>query len=173
MTDEIGLRWLKDVFEPYSRQYSTSAKWLLILDGYSSHLTPEFVTFCKENIIIYLCIPPYTSHLLQPLDVGVFGLLKRAYRKLIEGMMVARNNHIDKEDFLHLYLPAREIIFNHENICSGFAGAGLKPLNQDRVLEKITVQLYTPTPPLLEGSVLSSFQTPQNTRQLDHKLHSI
>jgi hypothetical protein len=74
-------------------------------------------------------MPPHTSHLLQPLDVGVFSPLKRAYRKLVEGMMVARNNHIDKEDFLHLYPPARKMIFNHENIYSGFAGAGLKPLN--------------------------------------------
>jgi hypothetical protein len=60
------------------------------------------------------------------------------YGKLVEGMMVAGNNHIDKEDFLHLCPPAREMIFNQENIYSGFAGAGLKPLNQDRVLEKIT-----------------------------------
>jgi uncharacterized small protein (DUF1192 family) len=161
------------VFEPYSKRYSTGAKRLLILDGHSSHLTPEFDTFCEENAIICLCMPPHTSHLLQPLDVGVFGPLKRAYGKLVEGMMVAGNNHIDKEDFLHLYPPAREMVFNHENICSGFAGAGLKPLNQDRVLEKITFQLRTPTPPLLEGSVPSAFQTPQNTRQLDHKLRSI
>jgi hypothetical protein len=111
-TDEIGLHWLKDVFEPYSRRYSTGAKRLLILDGHSSHLTPEFDTFCEENAIICLCMPPYTSHLLQPLDVGVFSPLKRAYGKLVEGMMVAGNNHIDKEDFLHLYPPAREMIFN-------------------------------------------------------------
>jgi hypothetical protein len=78
---------------------------LLILDGHSSHLTPEFNTFCKENAIIYLCMPLYTSHLLQPLDVGVFRPLKRSYRKLVEGMIVARNNYIDKEDFLHLYPP--------------------------------------------------------------------
>ena len=44
---------------------------------------------------------------LQPLDDGVFGPLKRAYGKLIEGMMAAGNNHIDKEDFLHIYIPRR------------------------------------------------------------------
>jgi hypothetical protein len=42
-------------------------------------------------------MPPHTSHLLQPLDVGVFAPLKRPYGKLVEGMMVAGNNHIDKE----------------------------------------------------------------------------
>jgi hypothetical protein len=44
-------------------------------------------------------------------------------------MMVARNNYINKEDFLHLYPPAHEMIFNHENIYSGFTGARLKLLN--------------------------------------------
>jgi hypothetical protein len=83
-------------------------------------------------------MPPHTSHLLQPLDVGVFGPLKRAYGKLLEGMMTAGNNHIDKEDFLSLYPPAREKVFIRENIYGGFAGAGFKPLNKDRVLEKIT-----------------------------------
>ena len=43
--------------------------------------------------------------------------------------MAARNNHIDKEDFLHLYPSAREEVFTQKNICSGFTGAGLKPLN--------------------------------------------
>lgn len=102
---------------------------------------------------------PHTSHILQPLDFGVFGLLKRAYGKLVEGMMMAGNNHIDKEDFLHLYPPARETVFNQENIYSGFAGAGLKPINPARVLEKITFQLSTPTPLLSEvdGSNSSTF----------------
>jgi hypothetical protein len=64
MTDEIGLHWLKVAFEPYSRQYLTGAKQLLILDGHSSYLTLEFNTFCKENAIICLCMPLYTSYLL-------------------------------------------------------------------------------------------------------------
>jgi hypothetical protein len=76
-------------------------------------------------------MPLHTSHLLQPLDVGVFGPLKRAYRKLVEGMMVAGNNHINKEDFLHLYPSTREAVFIQKNICNGFAGVGLKPLDKD------------------------------------------
>jgi hypothetical protein len=57
-------------------------------------------------------MPPHTSHLLQPLDVGVFGLLKHLYGKLVEGMMVAGNNYINKEDFLYLYPPACEAVLN-------------------------------------------------------------
>ena len=173
-TDAIGLKWLKHIFDLFS-MHSTGAKRLLILDGHSSHQTAEFDDFCKNNAIICLCMPPHTSHLLQPLDVGVFGPLKRAYGKLVEEMMAAGNNHIGKEDFLYLYPPARKAAFIQRSICNGFAGASLKPLNQYRVLEKITFQLHTPTPPpnLTEGSISSAFQTPQNPRQLDHKVRSL
>lgn len=48
-TDEIGLRWLKEMFEPHSTRYSTSAKRLLILDGHSSHLTAQLMRFVKRT----------------------------------------------------------------------------------------------------------------------------
>ena len=124
-------------------------------------------------MIICLCMPPHTSHLLQLLDIGIFGPLKRKYGKLVEKMMIAGNNHIDKEDFLHLYPPTRKKVFSQKNIYGSFIGAGIKPLDQDQVLQKITFQLHTPTPPLIEGSVSSAFGTPQNTRQLDHKVRNL
>ena len=92
-TDKIGLKWLKEVFDPFSKLYSTSAKWLLILDGHSRYQTAKFDDFCQENAIIYHCMPPHTYHLLQPLDVGVFGPLKGAYGKLVGEMMVAGSNN--------------------------------------------------------------------------------
>ena len=162
------------MFEPWSRRYTTSAKWLLILDGHSSHLTAEFDAFCKENAIICLCMPAHASYLLQPLDVGVFGPLKRSYGKLLEQWMISGNNHIDKEDFLSLYLPTCKWVFTSENICKGFTGAGLKPLDKERVLLKITFQLCMLTlPALVESLASSTFQIPQNTRQLDYKICSL
>ncbi|RJE17471.1 hypothetical protein PHISCL_10192, partial [Aspergillus sclerotialis] len=135
----------------------TGAKRLLILDGHSSHLTAEFDDFCKQNAIICLCMPAHASQLLQPLDVGVFGPLKMAYGKLLEGRMAA---------------DARKV-FTSAKIRSGFAGAGLKPFNPEHVLSKLTFQLHTPTSPLVKGSISSAFQTPQNTRQLDRKVRSL
>ena len=81
---------------------------MLILDGHSSHQTPEFEAFYKENAIICFCMPIYISHLLQLLDVSVFGPLKRIYREMVEEIIVAGNNYINKKDFLHLYPLTRE-----------------------------------------------------------------
>jgi len=73
---------------------------LLILDGHSSHATPEFDQYCAKNKIITLCMPPHTSHLLQPLDVSCFSPLKRAYGREIEELARQGVYHIDKIDFL-------------------------------------------------------------------------
>lgn len=84
---------------------------------------------------------------------------------------LSKDWQIDKEDVLSLYPEARAKVFTPDNISNGLAGAGVKPLDQDRVLAKITFQLRTPTPPaLVEGSVSSAFQTPQNTCQLGHEI---
>ncbi|KAI2791755.1 hypothetical protein POX_c04633 [Penicillium oxalicum] len=78
-TDEIGLRWLQKLFIPYTASRVRGRFRLLILDGHGSHLTPQFDRICAENDIIPLCMPSHSSHLLQPLDVGCFAVLKRAY----------------------------------------------------------------------------------------------
>ncbi|KAL1960666.1 hypothetical protein VTO42DRAFT_7245 [Malbranchea cinnamomea] len=88
--------------------------------------------------------------------------------------MAAGHNHIDKEDFLYLYPPARAQAFSQANICSRFASTGLRPVNAERVLSKITFQLHTPTPlPVASPLSSPSLQTPQNPRQLQHHLQTL
>lgn len=146
---------------------------MLILDSHNSYLTAEFDDFCKLNTIICLCIPAHTSQLLQPLNINIFRLFKGEYRKFLEERIHSDNNYIDKKDFLPLYPDTRAKAFTSANIYSRFAETGLKLFNQERVLSKLTFQLCTPTPPPTESSISSAFQTPQNTRQLDQKIHSL
>ena len=54
---------------------------LLIEDGHSSHISLEVIELAQENDIHLLCLPSHTSHLLQPLDVGVFKSLKSFFNK--------------------------------------------------------------------------------------------
>jgi len=110
-------------------------------------------------------MPAHSSHLLQPLDVGCFSLLKRAYGRLIEDKMRLGFNHIDKFDFLEAYPQARTAIFSADNIKSGFSATGLIPLNPDRVLSQLNIQLKTPTPPG-SRSTDSIPKTPYNLKQL-------
>ena len=99
----IGLAWLKDVFDKYIKDRIIGRYRLLILDGHGSHVTPEFDQYYLDQRIIVLYIPPHSSHLLQPLDVGCFSALKRSYGRSVERLISLGVNHIDKQEFLPLY----------------------------------------------------------------------
>ena len=52
---------------------------ILLLDDHASHLFRDTLLLAKENGVHFLMFPPHTIHLFQPLDVGVFGPLKKAF----------------------------------------------------------------------------------------------
>lgn len=171
--DTLGLSWLTDVFEKHTANRTKGRYRLLILDGHGSHNTPEFDLFCSEHSIITLCMPPHSSHLLQPLDVGCFASLKRSYGRQIELRIRTGLNHIDKPDFLQAYYETRKETLITSHIQSGFAATGLVPYNPDRVLEKLHVTLRTPTPPLVQSSSPWAPETPHNLRELERQTKTI
>ncbi|EED21129.1 transposon, putative [Talaromyces stipitatus ATCC 10500] len=166
-TDKIGLEWLKIHFIPLTNGRTMGNYRMLILDGHGSHLTAEFDRTCTENKIIPVRMPPHSSHLLQPLDVGCFAVLKRHYGQLVEQRMRLGFNHIDKIDFLTAFPKARTMAYKAQTIRNSFAATGLVPFNPDRALQQLNIQLKTPTPPPSQSSNTQSscLQTPQNPRQ--------
>jgi len=133
---------------------------------HESHHSLEFQELCKEKNIYTLCMPPHSSHLLQPLDVGCFSPLKRAYSREIEALIRHHINHITKLEFLPAFKTAFQRSFTSANICSAFRGAGLVPLQPDVVLSKLDVQLRTLTPAALPGAPWEA-KTPSNVRELE------
>ena len=92
-------------------------------------------------------MPPHSSHLLQPLDVGCFGPLKKAYGRQIEELMRRHVTHITKADFFPAFYKAFQDALTAQNIQGGFRGAGLVPLSPESVISKLDIKLRTPTPP--------------------------
>jgi hypothetical protein len=154
------------VFEEHTVYRTRGIYRLLILDGHSSHLTPEFDLFCTEYSIITLCMLLHSLHLLQPCDISFFAVLKPLYGQQIQDYMRNRVNHIDKHDFLQVYLIVHTQAASIANIQSGFAATRLVAYNPERVLSKLHTQLKTPTPP--SSSHAQAVQAPQpgNSRYL-------
>ena len=100
-------------------------------------------------------MPAHSSHLLQPLDIGCFSVLKRVYSKEIESDIRAGVNSITKLDFLEAYPITRAQSYKAETIKNSFAAAGLVPFNPKTVIETLDIQLKTPTPPGSRGSEFS------------------
>ena len=143
--NETGLEWLQH----FDRHTATRAKGpyrMLILDGHESHESAEFQEYCKAHNIITLGLPPHSSHLTQPLDVGCFSVLKRAYGRQIETFIKAHINHITKVEFFLAFTAAYKESMTAQNAQAGFRGAGLVPFDPQAVLSKLDVKLRTPTP---------------------------
>jgi len=101
------------VFNPQTREQANQKPRVLICNGFGTHETLEALEFCFENNIILCRLPSYTSHKLQPCDVGVFAPLKGFYRDEVERLFL---NTVGKQHFTSLYSPAREKAFTKRNI---------------------------------------------------------
>jgi hypothetical protein len=144
-TNEIGLDWIKH-FEKATKQRTKGVYRLLVLDGHESHHSVDFEEYCKAQSIITLCMPPHSSHFLQPLDVACFSPLKAAYGKQIEHMMRQQITHISKEDFFDAFVPAFYASITSENIKAGFQATGLVPFNPECVISRLDPKPKTPSP---------------------------
>jgi hypothetical protein len=81
----------------------------------------------------------HLSHLLQPLNIIPYSLLKRYYGDGISLLARSRIYYINKETFLLAFKAAFKKTFTPENIRVGFRGAGLVPYDPEVVLLKLDV----------------------------------
>ncbi|OCK91280.1 uncharacterized protein K441DRAFT_730483 [Cenococcum geophilum 1.58] len=86
------------------------------MDNYSSHLTWQFVKYALAHKIVLVALPPYSTHKLQPLDVGYFGPLSHYYGKQVDDFCRYSHLGVNKEYFLKLYPKARMQAFTPNTI---------------------------------------------------------
>ena len=86
-------------------------------------------------------MPAHSSHLLQPLNVGCFGPLKKAYDRQIKTFMRSHIIYISKKDFLPAFKKAFDISITSSNIQGGFQGARLIPFDPQVIFSKLDVRL--------------------------------
>ena len=77
INQELYLEW----FKFFIASIPSARPVLLIEDGHSSHITIEVIELARQNDIHLLCLPSHTSHVLQPLDIGVFKSFKSHFSK--------------------------------------------------------------------------------------------
>jgi hypothetical protein len=79
--NDLGLAWLEQVFNWCTKEKARCGRdWrLLILDGYGSNVTNDFIDYCDDHRILLAIMPPYSTYTLQPLDVVLFKPLSTAY----------------------------------------------------------------------------------------------
>src|SRR5947199_2675042 len=117
------------------------------LIGYSDNITAEFIAYCMDKNILLMILPPHSSHLTQPLDVGVFGALKKHMATEIEPLMRTGITRIQKVEWLTAFVAAHDKAVSAKNILSGFRGTGIHPFLPTKVLRRVAPSSPSPSSP--------------------------
>ena len=124
MNHNTFLSWLTNVFIPTTAHLNRPL--LLVMDGHMSHVSLEIIRLLKATAIIYLILPPHTSHGLQPLDLVLFSYVKSDWSKIVKNYLKEGNKSVRKGDFPKLLkkLFVDKLSFSSSRIVSSFARSG-------------------------------------------------
>ena len=110
---------------------------LLVMDGHGSHVSIELIELARTNDVHLLCLPAHTTHILQPLDVGVFKSFKSNFSKACSKYLAANPGRVITNDKLaSLVAEAWPHSFTPLNIMSGFKKCGVFPINPGEVTDR-------------------------------------
>ena len=134
--------WFKKVIIPFSRRLPANEPKVVLGDNLASHLSFEVVELCEEHNIRMTFLPPNATHLLQPLDVGCYAPLKRAWRGVLETWEMGEGKHLasmPKWAFPSLLLSLMaELDDKWPQLCaSAFRTCGIHPFSPEAVLRKM------------------------------------
>jgi hypothetical protein len=135
--NELGLAWLKQVFEPATKKKAGRSRRLLILNGHGSHLM-DLIEYCDRNRILLAIYPPHSTHTLQPLDVVMFKPLSSAYSAQVAAFMERCQGltSMSKRDFYPMFIAAWEASFKKETILQAFKATSLSPFDPEVILKR-------------------------------------
>lgn len=156
------LSWFLKLFLPAVSHLTETGPVLLFFDGHYSHISLELIRAARQSNVHLLCLPPNTTHILQPLDVGFFSPLKTNWRKILKlYRLQTKGQKATKETFPSLVSQLWESV-KPEHCKGGFRGAGLFPLSRQHILTKLP-----PSATLAEAEQASS-ESGQSRQQAKH-----
>ena len=106
---------------------------VLLLDGYTSRYSPEVIKLGAAKGVVVIALPPNTTHLLQPLDKGIFSLLKLQWKKVVQSYIAKHGRAITRYEFSALFADAWYSPMIPKNIHSGFKTCGVYPFSSHAV----------------------------------------
>ena len=128
MTRDLFLHWFTNHFLLYAPQIRPL---LLLLDGHSTHYSPETINIAAQNQVIVFALPPHTTHIAHPLDHGCFAPLKTAWRQLCHKFITDNPGRtVTQYDFSQLFSKAWSAAFSIHNITSSFKVTGVYPFDR-------------------------------------------
>lgn len=136
ITRENFFEYIANIFLPWLRKSNVPLPILLFVDGHSSPLSMPLSDLCSQNGLIVISFLPNSTRFLQPLDVGMFHLLKKEWKKVMTNWRKENDEtNVRKEDFA----PLLDRVFNNLKdslpiiIPDAFKTCGIHPFTPDNI----------------------------------------
>jgi len=113
----MGMEYLRH-FNRMTKGKTIGKYCMLIFDGAGSYTLDDFIWFCWNQDIIPFRLIPHSTHLLQPLNLGIFGPLKHWHQVSLEESIQYGDLNYDKSQFLDVYNIMRNRTFHRNTILS-------------------------------------------------------
>jgi hypothetical protein len=124
-------------FQHFIECISSHSPAVLFMESQASHITPEILSKASDNGIHLVTFPSHTTHLLQPLDVGVYKPLTKGWKKEVEKCLTEHSGaKPDRYDFNRVLHSAYRGVFQSTSACNSFAKTSLVPFNRDAVADE-------------------------------------
>lgn len=156
--------WFESLMLP--RMKKQLGRKVLICDNLSSHISVHILKLCEQNNISFVCLPPNSTHLTQPLDVAFFRPMKIAWRKILadwkESPDGIKNSVLPKQCFPLLLKKLIDVLDENraDNLIAGFRKCGIYPINVTELLAVIPSYEYNKD--IVESSFLEALATKRN-----------
>ena len=106
----------------------------MLLDTHSTHFELSSIQLAEKEGVIILCLPPHTTHELQPLDCGVLGTLKKEWTQVCHDFQQANKGAIlSKHVFSGHFSQAWMQALSGHNIIAGFHKCSVYPFNRNAI----------------------------------------
>ncbi|XP_030761185.1 uncharacterized protein LOC115886237 [Sitophilus oryzae] len=172
INSDIFLEW----FQFFINSVPQERPLILLMDSHASHLSLAVLELAKQNDLHLFTFPAHTSHLLQPLDVGVYRPLKSAWTNCLNDHMKEKNDEKPSRYYFNELFAVAMIKSFTPNSIEHVRKSGISSLNKEAILseaiapskltetrlndQSITKNEYlVPSDPLLEKFSADNFFT--------------
>lgn len=136
--------WIRTVVIPYVRNEPIDEPKVIIGDNLAAQLGPEVEEMCRQYNVHYVFLPANSTGILQPLDVGVYGPMKRAWRNILEQWKMGPGGQyivLPRQFFPYLLSELMDKLDLSNLAIKAFAGCGIVPYNPDKIVKKVRKDL--------------------------------
>lgn len=127
-----------------------SLRSVLFVDGHNTHYAEETLCMAEQHDVIICLFPAHCTHVLQPLDVGIFGPFKEELNhRILEYKERFGYRFCGKLTVPAMVSELFDAYFGEQRSTAAFAKCGLYPVDSSKVANSPFVrQIQADAPPL-------------------------